>query len=357
VIEPAWTWGSHAPDDWFADRANGSVMLRGYLALGAKTPEPSNADELSAWSGNFEGRDLHVMFLRGSPEIPSPITVQFARGQRLAMQRSENVARLRPGNYVVLSVPVHAHYRAVTEEMERAAIARLDAAAGILAVAISPNAVYQEAFEFITEASGVGAFVVSPAIRRPLEEHAELNEAAMLATRDVLRAIGAARERIQARALASLRWYSQAHADRNRLDAFVKFWIALEAISFGGNGSPRPLIDVLATHYRRDVAWVRDTFEINQLAQLRNDIVHVGERPMIHGHLVRFVDALYVDALRAKLGLPNERRAEYALPGAAPFCVRRWRNSGAVATAILPDAASGGVPSATPSGYRPGRYS
>ncbi|MDB4946976.1 MAG: Apea-like [Labilithrix sp.] len=335
MTESRWTWGSQAPDAWYADRANGAVMIRGYLALGSRTPD--SAEELAAWSANFDGRDLHVSFVRGSLEVPPPITFHFTGGENVAVHRSEQPAKLPPAVYVVLSVPVRAHYRGVTDDAEREAIARLDSAAGLIAVAISPNAIYQQVFEFIAEASGPGTRVMSPPVRRPLAEHAVLNEDAMLAMRDVLRAVGVASDRIQARATTSLRWYAQAQAERSRVEAFVKFWIALEAIAFDGDGSPAPLINLLAAHYTQPVAWVRDTFAINQLAQLRNGIVHSGRRPMLHGNVLTFVDALYVDALRARLRLTNERRAERALPEGTSFNVRRWQHSGAVKTAYLPD--------------------
>jgi hypothetical protein len=338
MTEARSTWGSHAPDAWYADRENGAVMVRGYLALRARTPD--SVEELAAWSANFEGRDLFVSFMRGSLEVPPPITFRFTGGENVAVHCSDEPVLLPPCVYVVLSVPVRAHYRAVSEEAEREAIARLDSAAGLVAVVISPNAVYQQAFEFIAEANGPGVRVMSPTVRRPLAPHAALDEAAMLAMRDVLRAVEAARDRVRDRATTSLRWYAQAQAERNRVDAFVKFWIALEAIAFTGDGSPRPLIDLLGTYYARDAAWVRDTFAINQLAQLRNGIVHSGRRPMLHGNVLTFVDALYVDALRAKLRLPNERRAEGALPEATPFNLARWQHSGAVATAYLPDGPS-----------------
>jgi hypothetical protein len=58
---------------------------------------------------------------------------------------------------------------------------------------------------------------------------------------------------------------------------------------------------------------------------------------MLHGNLLIFVEALYLDALRARLGLHNERRAQTALSDGRPLIVPRWRNSGSVATGVLPD--------------------
>lgn len=330
-----WFWGRYAPDGWFTDRPNSSVMVRGYLALGATAPE--SGEELAVWSANFERSQVQVSWMRGSIEVPPPISYHFVGGENVAVHRPTEAARLPPGLYVVLMVPVFAPYRSVDDATERDALARLDAAAGVVAAFVSRNAVYQQAFEFLTEAGGPGTRVMSDPVRRPGAPVA-LNDDAFRTVADALRAMNAASDRHRARATTSLRWYAQAQAERNRLDAFVKFWVALEALAFNGNGSPVPLIELLATYYAQDARWVRETFGINALAQLRNDIVHSGQRPMLHGNLLTFVDALCLDALRARLGLSNERRAEGALPEGRPLSVPKWRNSGSVATGILPDA-------------------
>lgn len=244
--------------------------------------------------------------------------------------------RLPQGVYVILAVPIRAHYMAVTDDLERDATAQLESAAGLVAAVISPNAVYQQTDEFIAEATGPGTRMMSPPIRRPAPI-ANLDEENLRAMSGVLGAMAAGNERLQARVATSLRWYSQAQADRNRTDAFVKFWVALEALAFGGNGNSRPLVDLLATHYEHDAAWVRATFAIDPFSQLRNAIVHDGRRPMLHGNVLTFVDAVYVDALHARLGLPNLRRAELALPEGTPFNLRRWQHSGGVATAFIPN--------------------
>lgn len=330
-----WFWGRYAPDAWFADRANSSVMIRGYLALGARTPESPH--DFAVWSGHFERSQVLVSWMRGSLEVPPEITFHFVGGENVELRRGSTPVRLPPGVYAVFMVPVLAEHRAVDEDAERDALARLDTYAGLVAAIISPDVVYQKAFEFLAEAGGPGTRVMSPAVRRPSGGGIALGDDTFGTMSDVMRAIGEAGDRLRARVTTSLRWYAHAHHESVRTDAFVKFWVALEALAFKGNGSPVPLIELLATSYSQDPRWVRETFAINQLAQLRNDIVHSGQRPMLHGKLLTFVDALYLDALRARLRLPNERRAERALPDGRPLRVPQWRNSGGVATAYLPE--------------------
>lgn len=329
-----WFWGRYAPDEWFGDRSNSSVMIRGYLALRVRAPK--STEELAVWSGHFQRSELLVSWMRGSIEVPPPISFHYVGDDNVAIHRANAPVRLPPGTYVVMMVPVRARYREVDDQTEREAIAKLDMAAGLVAAFASPNAIFQQAFEFLSEAGGPGTRVMTPPVRRP-ESVVALDDDSFRRMAEVLNAVTNGARALPARAATSLRWYGQAQSERSRPEAFVKFWVALEALAFNGNGSPVPLINLLAAHYEQDARWVRETFAVNQLAQLRNDIVHSGQRPMLHGNLLRFVDALYVDALRARLGLTNERRAERALPGGRPLRVPEWRHNGAVASAFLPD--------------------
>ena len=156
-----------------------------------------------------------------------------------------------------------------------------------------------------------------------------------------LDALGAAHEKLQRRVRLSLRWYVDAHHEPNRIDSFVKSWVALEALTMG-NGSPALLADTLGRAYGRAARWAQDRFGINALSTLRNDIVHGGHQPRLHGNVLRLVAALYEDALLAKLRLPGEERAEKVLPDGVPFRLRRWRDSGEAITVNIqaPDAGS-----------------
>jgi hypothetical protein len=49
------------------------------------------------------------------------------------------------------------------------------------------------------------------------------------------------------------------------------------------------------------------------LQSLRADIVHNGARPVIHGLLIDYLQAVFVDVIRATRDLPNEGRARTAL--------------------------------------------
>jgi hypothetical protein len=232
--------------------------------------------------------------------------------------------------------PVSSVLTEIDGAAERAAIGRLDASAGLVSATVSPNAVYQEAFEFFQEATGTGVHVLGHAMRNAARSpDPALTKDGLSGLKRALDAVHAARDTIRRRVDVSLRWYGQAMSERNRIDAFLKLWIAVEALALSGNASTVPLVEVLAGAYERDKGWVRTTFAVDHLAQLRGTVVHSGRQPMLHGHVIELVAALYEDVLFAKLHLPSERRAESKLPDGAPFDLGRWQNSGSIATTIV----------------------
>ncbi len=93
------------------------------------------------------------------------------------------------------------------------------------------------------------------------------------------------------------------------VDGFIKLWIAIEALTMNGP-STKPLVTLLAEAYDKDARWVQDSLRIERLKQMRGDIMHNGKMPVIRGDVLRYLVAIYEDALAHRLGLSFERRAE-----------------------------------------------
>ena len=337
-----WTWGSVAPDEWFTDRANESMLVRGYLTARAEVPAQDTDDAL--WTYTFRDRDFAILVRRGAFDVPRPVEMRYVGGGNLAPVGVGEIMSVPQGTYLLLVTPIAAQVHNIDVQLEEQAGARLDAAAGLVAATLSPNAVYLAAFEFFQAATGSEVSVMGPRVRNTqLSPVASLTDGGMRTIKGALDAVGAAKEKLQSRVRLSLRWYANAHQEPNRIDSFVKFWIALEALTMG-NGKPTPLAETLGHAYGHDTKWAQETFAINGLSSLRNDIVHGGKQPRLHGNVLRLVAALYEDALLAKLRLPAEERARQVLPDGEPFRLRQWRESGDVVTVRLPaaDAPGGG---------------
>lgn len=335
MSEGTWPWGTLAPDRWFADRGKGSVLVRGYLSVRAQTPErPTPSDAL--WSYDIGGADLMVAVRSGTFDVPCPLSVRYVGNDRLVVEGHNQTAHVPEGVYTILVTPLAGLVNEIDDRAERAAVGRLDAAAGLVGVTVSPNAVYQHAFEFFADAKGASVHVIGPTLRNGgRSPEATLTKDGLTALKRAFDAQAGVRETIRRRVHVSLRWYAQALSERNRVDSFLKFWIAIEALALNGKASTVPLEEALASAYQRDRAWVRATLAVDRLALLRAGIVHSGRQPMLHGNVLELAAALYEDVLHAKLGLPGERRAESKLPEGKPFDLARWQDSGSIATAVL----------------------
>jgi hypothetical protein len=93
MTEQTWTWGSIAPDRWFADRAKGSVLIRGYLSVGARIP-PREGPGDALWSYDVGSDDLMVAVRSGSFDVPRPITVRYVGNGKLSVEGPNEIAHL-----------------------------------------------------------------------------------------------------------------------------------------------------------------------------------------------------------------------------------------------------------------------
>jgi len=115
----------------------------------------------------------------------------------------------------------------------------------------------------------------------------------------------------------SLRWFGQAMYSYG-VDAFLKYWFAIETLGMQGSSNIRPLNEILAAVYQLDsTTAAKERFHTGLLSSLRSKIVHNGQLPAIDGRLLRFCEYLYHDVLRHKLGLHAERRLERLLNDAS----------------------------------------
>lgn len=110
----------------------------------------------------------------------------------------------------------------------------------------------------------------------------------------------------------SLRWFDDAKRSRG-VDAFLRFWFALEILAMPDTTNIHPLRETLAQAYGISSTEVESIFGIGRLFGLRALIVHRGARIEIPPLLLTFIAGLYLDVLAQRLGAQSPRRAESAL--------------------------------------------
>ena len=113
----------------------------------------------------------------------------------------------------------------------------------------------------------------------------------------------------------SLRWYNQSLAGHG-VDSFLRLWIAIETLAME-RGKVRPLTQALAGAYAIPLEAAYQKFAVHRLQEVRHRVVHEGSQDAVALVIMLYLEALYLDVLEFKLGLPNARRALAALDGVA----------------------------------------
>jgi len=109
----------------------------------------------------------------------------------------------------------------------------------------------------------------------------------------------------------SLRWFTAADRE-NGVDAYLKYWIALETLATNTTNI-NSLNDTLAATSKVSSQKAKQDFRASRLFDLRGRIVHGGYQKGLDAWLLKYIESLYIGALFQKIGMECERRAEYLL--------------------------------------------
>jgi hypothetical protein len=110
----------------------------------------------------------------------------------------------------------------------------------------------------------------------------------------------------------SCRWFSRA-IDESGPDAFLRYWIALEALAMPDSTNVRPIIESLARSYRILYESAASEFLVGRMFGFRSEIVHGGSRRPVPGDVLSYIAAVYIDVLLELFDLPSEGRSREAL--------------------------------------------
>lgn len=286
------------PREWFAEGEEPVVWMRAYLTMGI----PMDPEKRSASFDVELPGDVRVcVHLRHGAFTAPPELRLVPKGHGQFGGEASEKREYADDVYLVLMTPVDPEIMG-----EGKARQALDSVAGMISATVSPNMTYLRLFEHAEWVNEGRSFVPSESIRNPnTYRKPELSDRFVRAAK----AVTDAQESLRNRVMLSARWLQGGVEEGMGVDAFIKLWVAIEALVLE-SASTKPLKELLATAYGVDVDWVTNKLKIDRLAQRRGDILHNGRMPPIRGDLLRFLVALYEDALAARLELPFERRAE-----------------------------------------------
>jgi hypothetical protein len=117
----------------------------------------------------------------------------------------------------------------------------------------------------------------------------------------------------------ALQWYmhTQRHlipADEWRIDTFLNYWIAFEALAMP-NENVKSAVDKLAAIHGLSDDEIKRIFPIGHLKGLRSKILHHGQVFPLDNQLHQFMDDLFMDVLMYVLGVHGPRKTDAYLDG------------------------------------------
>jgi hypothetical protein len=298
--------------DWFKDKQEGSIWVSCYRAF--RILEESIPEGIKT----LDFGDLRVVFLSGSLKYydSNNLRIQFETETQWKVDASDFKERDTPkGIYTLFVVPFD---KGSTPGSEATTRAMVSAYLGLLAAFQGRNVVHHRIFESIFLFPGDKVSNVSPVVVNPFAFPApNLSDAAFKLISMANRNMHSLDELQRNRVVLSLRWFEQALFELGGVDAFLKFWIAVETVGMPDTSNIRPLVESLASAYCETSEDIKSKYKIGRLFDLRSRIVHEGSIMPIHSGLLKYLEALYVDALYQFLGITSERRLEQVtnIPG------------------------------------------
>lgn len=225
------------------------------------------------------------------------------------------VSASQPGSFVgaLFVVLVRAEVEWGPEEpTNRQVVETLEGAAR---AALGHNIAYDRAFDYVLapgnpiQFSAVSDSVVNPAsFPEPGVGEGDLN--GLSAFIDALSTLPEPTER--RRIELGIRWFNEA-SDRSGIDAFLRFWIAIEVFKMPDSSNISPVHSALAEIYDVDLQQAQEEFAVGRVFRLRGAILHDGYRPALPADVESYVRALAVDMVHHSLGLPVPRAARDAM--------------------------------------------
>ena len=294
-----WTRG-FLPPEW--QGAKGRVVLVLYRTVRAPV-DTFGAEPLACLIGS-----VWTCLFWGSPMVPKASSEFWfvepkLMGWNCNLQGDE---AQQEGRYCLL------YARFADQASKAGAKAAIDAACGFLYAYHGRNVAYMklcelemslETDEYSQSTETVENPLVLPAPRLLAPEFEIFREAARL--------IGEADEPDRDRLSLSLRWFSSA-THLWGPDAFLHYWIALEALAMPDSTNIRPIGEHLASTYQVSHDEAKKEFRVGRLYGFRGAVVHDGSHIAVPGEVLTYLAALYADVLLSVLSLPPEGWARSA---------------------------------------------
>lgn len=297
------------PSSWFKGITDSSLWLSVYSVPTLQLGDLGGASIVRDFSANKVRAVLTHRSFRFLDISAATPTFNSPKSFRLDSPLI-NVKAVPTGVYLVLSAPVKIDG---VERQESEIKEEINRCLSIILSIIGQSAAFAHVFDHVYRLDGSGVSVTSQphsnycTIGKPNLEKGYLDGILWIE-----KALFSTPPKEKNRIDLSLRWFHRATYDSG-IDAFIKYWIALETISMPNTTKIKPLMAILAKAYSKEVGEVEHSFGIGKIFNLRSRIVHHGELYKIDLQFLLYMSCLYSDVLFSVLHLPMLRKAESCL--------------------------------------------
>ena len=260
----------------------------------------------------FDIGTVRAALFWGSLQIPKPeCEPQFTEAGEIHLAVSlKNDASPLEGRYCLLAT------RMSEDVPEPDARSLIEAGRGLLCAYHGRNVAYDRVSEFMFDLSNPAATTfVTPSFENPLALPVpRLRRAERIRFETLLKNLNQ-RDRhrsLEDRLHLSCRWFGSA-IEHSGPDAFLRYWIALEALAMPDSTNIVAVNEHLARSYGLSFDQAAQRFLVGRLFGFRGQIVHRGSQRPVPGTVLSYIAAVYIDVLLQVFGLPPEGRAESEL--------------------------------------------
>lgn len=291
------------PEHWVTDRTRSSAWLTAYRMF-----RVAPADLESVKIVDLE--NVRLVFLRGSITYfdTSVGVIEFVTETELQLDASQFQQRTTPeGTYVLALAPYSIDGAPGSEPATRDHVRE---AVGLIGAHFGRNGAYQHLFDNILELGTDQISAFSPVVQNPNwfapVDLSDLGISFLNSAGELITKLKAPEKN---RVLLALRWFHYAQFDEDGVSGFIKYWVAIETLAMPNSSDIRPIEVALAKAYEISVAEAKKEFLVGRLFGFRSKIIHDGLMIPIHGQLLKYVEALFVDLFSNFVGVDSPKRA------------------------------------------------
>lgn len=294
------------PSSWLTRTEDNCVWVSGYSVFRL------TKDDLASGPRVFDLEGIRAIILYGKVKYPNPINFETTDTPQIKATVPDPITgETGEGVHLLMILRLGINWQEVNLKIVEE---RISATVGLLAAFNGRNMVYEHLFDYIADLSDGKTLSTTLVTEHPLHfKPPDISASRLLTISESDHAIAMLPEAERNRIGLSLRWFESALYAGGTVDAYLKYWFAIETLGMPDTTNIRPLIESLARAYGLSYQEAQHRFFIGRLFGLRGRIVHNGQIIPISQKLSRYMESLYADILFEHLGLPTEHQAEGVL--------------------------------------------